>query len=280
MALAGAFAAVACVVDESFPDGQFLCDPKGGGDECPAGLKCTPQGTCRHSTALIDGGGPDSCFPTTCGALAPKCGTQSDGCGNTIKCDCTAPDTCGGWGDPPNVGECGCSQSQNNLRPADTGFSDGASGGVAWQNAENVRASDNQYATAAFSDPKSSAILKAAAFGFKLPEKITITGIQVDIDRSATNSDTAITDKDVKLYVGSTYWPTSLTKPLAWSKVDTTNQYGGKGQLWGETAIDKTDVERSDFGVALTVSASAADTARVDQIRVTVFFNNPDCPHP
>ena len=85
VACASVFAALlfsSCVVDESFSDGQFLCDPQGGADECPEGMKCSLDGRCRHSPAKTDGGtgGKDggndgNCFPTqpTCSGTLELC---------------------------------------------------------------------------------------------------------------------------------------------------------------------------------------------------------------
>ena len=88
--------------------GAIKCGPAGDGcgglldcGKCVAPDTCGgggASGICGHSDAL-------ACTPTTCTALAIKCGPAGDGCGGLLDCGkCIAPDTCGGGGKP---GECG-----------------------------------------------------------------------------------------------------------------------------------------------------------------------------
>lgn len=271
-----------CVVDESFEDGQFLCDPSGGEGECPEGLRCAVDGRCRKGLSASGGtggkdGGPDgSCFPTTCQTLAPKCGDLDDGCGNTLTCGCTAPFTCGGGAKP---GECGCSKQQSKTRPADAVFEAKVTGNVAWTGVSEAAQSDDKWATAALDAGKTTNQLKASAFGFSLPVGALVKGVEVSVERSAQGSASALTDKDVRVLVKGAPLATNGAKNAAWPTADAAAKYGSATELWGATAITLAEVQAADFGVLLTVSASAAATARVDAITLTVHYEDPACPN-
>lgn len=58
VAFAIAAVVLACV-DSAFPDGQFACDPRGKA-ECPPGLSCAADGTCRSLQVSIDDAGTDT----------------------------------------------------------------------------------------------------------------------------------------------------------------------------------------------------------------------------
>jgi hypothetical protein len=279
--------ASSCVVEESFDDGQFLCDPSGTGGECPDGMSCSLDRRCRHSPALPDGsagtggkdaGGDGSCFPTTCATLAPKCGDLNDGCGATLTCGCEAPFTCGGGGKP---GECGCTKAQSLTRRPDAVFEQKVTGGVAWTGLGDADESDDTWATtaSALDAGKTTNQLKASAFGFVLPAKAEVKGVAVAIERHATGSATALKDGEVRVLVKGIPLSTNGAKTASWPTVDAVASYGSATELWGASSITKADVEASDFGVLLTVTATASATPRVDAITVTVHFDDPACPN-
>lgn len=285
-ALSSALAVVSsCVVDESFDDGQFLCDPNGGDGECPDGMRCSLDGRCRHSAAKLDGGtggkdggGDGSCFPTTCSTLAPKCGDLDDGCGSTVTCGCSSPYTCGGSGKP---GECGCTKQQAATRFADAIFEQKITGNAAWTNLGNASASDDKWATtaSALDASKTTNLLKASAFGFTLPANAKVLGVEVSIERSATSSASSLKDAEVRLLVKGSPLTSNGAKNVAWATADWSAKYGTATELWGATSIAKADVEAADFGVSLSVTASATDTPRVDAVSITVHFEDPACPN-
>jgi hypothetical protein len=85
------------------------CGPSGDGcggvlecGTCTAPASCGGSGLFGICGAGIDGG-TDGCTPRTCAELGFECGPAADGCGNPILggCGtCTAPQTCGGGGQP------------------------------------------------------------------------------------------------------------------------------------------------------------------------------------
>lgn len=281
--LLGGLLLAACVVSEEFDDAQFLCDPQGGDDECPSGMSCSADGLCRHGTAKPDAGtggndgGGDGCFPVTCASLAPQCGLLDDGCGNFQQCGCTLPDTCGGAG---KTGECGCSRKQSRTGQPGAGFEEKPTGTVSWQKPELATASDDQWATATLTAGQSSALLKLAAFDFPNlpsdPQKVKITGVEISIERSAPGG--AIKDQAVRLLIGGSPAPTVANKNIAWAATDTEAKYGGETDLWGATSLELDQIKDSQFGVSLSTTASVADSARVDGVKLTVFFEDLSCP--
>jgi len=286
LVVCGAMAFAACVVSEEFDDAQFLCDPQGGADECPGSMTCGGDGVCRHSTAKPDGsagtGGADgsndgNCFPVACATLAPKCGELDDGCGNKIQCGCSAPYTCGGGA---KQDECGCTREQSQKRSPDAAFEQKVTGNADWQSVSSVLASDDKWATTAanLSVGQVTNLLKASAFNFTLPKDAAVKGVEVSIERSAATSASSLKDKEVRVLVGGNPLATVANKNIAWATSDGEASYGSATDLWGATSISKAQVEAADFGVSLTVTATAADTPRVDAISMTVHFEDPSCP--
>ncbi len=92
----------------------FNCGPAGDGcggllqcGACSGGGVCGLGGQPGKCTFPPDAGSDagNTCTPKTCAQLAIGCGPAGDGCGNTIQCgNCTAPQTCGGGGQPSQCG--------------------------------------------------------------------------------------------------------------------------------------------------------------------------------
>ncbi|MBS1921461.1 MAG: T9SS type A sorting domain-containing protein [Bacteroidetes bacterium] len=145
-----------------------------------------------------------------------------------------------------------------------------------WVNPGNVAASDNVYASFgsittanAYTD-----YLVVTNFGFAIPGGSTITGIVVEVERSDVNFRTI--DNSVKIVkggiIGGDEKAVSATYPLT----DTYQQYGNAGDLWGLAWTDA-DINASNFGMAVSAkkinSPSGAATGKIDDIRITVYYN-------
>ncbi len=94
------FAIAGCAASGSNnTNGSNSTNPDAGDSGLPDG---SAGGGNDGSTPPNDGGlslDGSTCTPKTCADLGVDCGTQSDGCGNTIDCgNCTSPDYCGGGG--------------------------------------------------------------------------------------------------------------------------------------------------------------------------------------
>jgi hypothetical protein len=251
-------------------------------DGCGARLLC---GTCTAPQLCGGGGQPNrcGCGALNCGPPGTTCGIIS-ACGQTIDCgnNCTAPNWCGG-GTQPNT--CGCS-TQGGFGPrnptaaavqsivVDAGVTN------SWSGATSVYASDNSYASVSLSTGATSFYLLATGFGFTLPAAATIAGIQVDVERSATPGIGGLVDNAVYLVKAANIQTAGANKATAsaWGAAETTVTYGGQGDLWSNT-FTAADVNAVGFGVAFSArnTAGATDSARVDNIRVTVFYSGVSC---
>lgn len=103
--------------------GNTGCVPKTVADCAAQGVNCGPIadgcggsvncGTCGANEACGTGGGPGkcgpagggNCTPKTCAQLNFNCGPAGNGCGGMLDCGtCTAPQSCGGGGQPSRCG--------------------------------------------------------------------------------------------------------------------------------------------------------------------------------
>jgi len=159
------------------------------------------------------------------------------------------------------------------------GADNSAVGTISWATDGNVLASDDTYAIASGVGGGTTHYIKVSSFGFTVPTYdagTTINGIKVEVERKS-NLDTAgdhTTDSRVHIVKadgtvgttdkadGATYWPTA----------DAYKTYGGTSDLWGETwtYADMNDV---DFGMVISAFMTSSNvTARIDHIRITVYY--------
>jgi len=149
-----------------------------------------------------------------------------------------------------------------------------------WLNPTGISADDASYTTVGLKQDQISDYLQATNFGFNIPEDATISGIQVEIDRYASNfiGNTRIRDENVRLVKAGTivgdnkadtgsYWPLSGTN----------KSYGAGNELWG-AEWTPAEINATDFGAALSVknlsTLGISYTAYVDYIRITVTYTN------
>src|SRR4030095_14436324 len=144
-----------------------------------------------------------------------------------------------------------------------------------WTGLANVASSDNLYAS--FGNITGSPgcytdYLLATNFGFTIPGGATITGIQVDVERSDPNSNTGdFHIQIVKNGIILTDKSTSLDYPPA----DATQSYGNAADLWG-TTWTVANINAANFGVAIAAQRthSGGQTAgRIDRVQITVTYN-------
>jgi hypothetical protein len=257
----------ACV-DDDFADAQFLCHIGGGEDECPSGMVCDPDGRCRASHS------GDSCVPRSCDQASPSCGTLDDGCGKTMQCSCWPPLSCGGAG---IAGKCGCLPEQVIERTASAFWNDQTIGKVVWSDPGSASRSDDAVSSADLAASETSNYLKGAEFGFDLPSTAVVKGIELVIERSAS-AGSAVNDHEVRIALNGALQPKIIKQTVAWGTEDANVTYGSATDLWEAAEVTPALINQSNFGMALSVSASAAASARVDAIRARVYFANPACP--
>lgn len=146
-------------------------------------------------------------------------------------------------------------------------------------NRKNVFISDNLYATNTtnlannldFSD-----YLVVNGFGFTIPTNATITGFEVNIERSDVNGKC----KDNILSLINSGVITGNNKALnpAWPTTDAVQVYGSATDLWGATWTPA-DVNNSTFGIAFSWNRTGGGGgnafAQIDLITIKVYYTQP-----
>ncbi|HEX6426591.1 MAG TPA: T9SS type A sorting domain-containing protein [Niastella sp.] len=124
--------------------------------------------------------------------------------------------------------------------------------------------------------------LQATNFGFSIPTAATVCGIEVNIEKSATNlllSFTSVTDNNVRIIKNGSRTGTNLAQNAQWSEDnDASTTYGNNNELWG-TSWTPSDINSTNFGVAISASitgiAALLPAARIDNISITVYYLDP-----
>jgi hypothetical protein len=112
--------------------------------------------------------------------------------------------------------------------------------------------------------------LEATAFGFSISNAAVITGIQVDVERSALAFSTS--DNAVRIVKGGTIGTTDKSAAGAWPYFyGAVVTYGGDGDLWGETWT-AADIEDPGFGFAIS-AANVSEGVAITAISITVFHS-------
>lgn len=151
---------------------------------------------------------------------------------------------------------------------------DSAVGTSAWTNPS--KASTNNESYAAVNTGASSVTtnyLKATNFDFStIPSGATIDGITVSINRNTADG-SGVQDSVIRLVVGGTVSGDNKSAGAfwTWNIMDTTVNFGGSSDTWGLSLSD-TEVKSSDFGVVLSASVGAFESALVDHITMTVYY--------
>jgi hypothetical protein len=155
-----------------------------------------------------------------------------------------------------------------------------------FNNPLNALASDNSRSTAASILSLLSGqteYLQVTDFGFSIPTAATICGIEVHIEKNATNlllNFTSVKDNSVQIIQNGTRTGTNLAQTnVVWSEDNDANYtYGYTNELWG-TSWTPSDINRSDFGVAISAQIvgiiGLLPAARIDHISMTVYYLDP-----
>lgn len=145
-----------------------------------------------------------------------------------------------------------------------------------WTNPGNIAADDGseaQITAATYDSPDISFRIKARwnSGQFTIPTDATIDGMVVEIDRrcfagSAADFRVQFTD-NISALIGN-----NKASASAWPGSSTVATYGSSSDVWG-TSLAAADFNGGDFRVALSVSATSANTdIGVDFIRLTVHY--------
>lgn len=149
-----------------------------------------------------------------------------------------------------------------------------------WANPSNAASSNDSRATTSLSSGfvTHSDWLKVTNFGFSIPGGATIDGVTVEIEHSyATGAPYHPRDSSLMLVKGGTISSTDKASGTTWPAAgsEAYASYGGAADLWGLSLSD-TDVNATDFGVALSVTCDNTGKGsvgfNVDHIRITIDY--------
>lgn len=153
-----------------------------------------------------------------------------------------------------------------------------AGAGTPWTNPGNALASDNTYAVAAL--PVSTAesqLLNLTKYGMGIPTTATITGIELQLEVSATAYvPTVFTVNSIQT---GTIGGSSRTESGLYSPTDVTLAFGGPNDLWGRTwTATQVNNEGTGFSIRATKAEGKASSINVDVGRLVVYYTETTTP--
>lgn len=153
---------------------------------------------------------------------------------------------------------------------AGTGADDASYGANAWGSPGNITASDGSVTTA-FTNIDTTHYLVATNFGFSIPSGTTIDGV---IFESQNGEMCAASYEDrIRLVKGGVIGSTDRSTGAFWSQMGGYATYGSSSDLWG-TTLAYTDVNATNFGVALAAFGNGLSCITVDHVRATVHYTS------
>ncbi len=166
-------------------------------------------------------------------------------------------------------------------RSAGTGASNAGNGGTAgWITPGNIAAADGNNADSASSSKTDvTEYLAVNSFGFTIPAGSVISGITVNVVRSASDSSSNknFSDAEVRLIKGGIVSMATNSADVGrfWAATAETVSYGGTNDLWKDSWV-VSDIENAGFGVVVSASrggnGGGGINAYVDHVEVTVNY--------
>ena len=117
---------------------------------------------------------------------------------------------------------------------------------------------------------QTSKYLHCTNYTFSIPADATVVGVGVDITRRSSLSST-ISDHTIQLIKAGTRTGDNNAAAFTWGTTFSDAPYGADDDMWG-TTWTPAQINASNFGVAIRVSAATSDTAFVDAVKVTVYY--------
>jgi len=147
---------------------------------------------------------------------------------------------------------------------------------IDWANTDNVRTSNDAWATAALDRDEQTETILATNFGFGVPGGATILGILVQVEaRTSGLASGAIREYNLQMYRDGAAVGDNLATGGNWSgSYDTVYDSGGSTNMWGTTW---TVAQINNPGTGVIFSAkeqnTADETAQIDHIKATVYYS-------
>jgi hypothetical protein len=148
-------------------------------------------------------------------------------------------------------------------------------GGVVWQNANNVlRENELQSTTAIFNSTSGATnFLYVSNFNFDLPEFAVPTGCSARIKKSSSTGE--VFDENIKLILNDSVLQVSDNKasPDLWPRVSASVTYGGSNDTWGFD-LTRGNLVNPNFGIIVSILGEPAlnSTAAIDYIELSIFY--------
>jgi len=148
-----------------------------------------------------------------------------------------------------------------------------------WFSVENAQGSDDIYTD--FSNLNTGAnsytdYIHVNKFGLDVPPTAIITGIEVTVERSDPDQNTA--DYSVKILKYDIVTGDERSTGAAYTSFDSDETFGNSGDLWGEVWTPDM-INDNGFGIAIAaqrINGSTGTTSgRIDNISVTIYYSDP-----
>ncbi len=144
-------------------------------------------------------------------------------------------------------------------------------GDFSWVNPSNAGASDDVYTTITENFSGLSYYLKATNFNFSSVSG-TIDGIVVEFEKKRVTGTGY--DGEVLLVKNGTIQGNNLGTTTPWPLTESYVTYGSAYEKWG-LLWNASDITASDFGVVISYQGETATSARIDHIRIIVYYTPP-----
>ena len=148
-----------------------------------------------------------------------------------------------------------------------------------WISITNANSSDDVYVVTAANLPHNGDFtdyLNITNFQFNIPLGSTISGIEVNVERSDINGKSK--DSKVSIIKGGSITTLNKAQTPAWSGTDNVQNYGGNTDLWSNS-WNVSDVNSAGFGFAFSANRTGGGgqptSSKIDQVYITVYYTNP-----
>lgn len=146
-------------------------------------------------------------------------------------------------------------------------------GTFAWTSTNNIISANTIESTVAFTASGNSNYLMGNNYGFNIPSGVQINGIVVEIHRrtSSVTAGRIAKDNIVSLVKNGVIIGNNKAATTNYTTTLTTATYGSATDLWG-TTWTAADINNTNFGAVIAVTATNNPTVRVDYIKITVHY--------
>ena len=148
-----------------------------------------------------------------------------------------------------------------------------------WHSVENAEGSDNIYTEFSNLNVGSNSYsdyLHINKFQLDVPADAIITGIEVTVERSDPDQNTA--DYSVKILKYDMVTGDERSTGAAYTSFDSDETFGNAGDLWGELWTPDM-INDNGFGIAISAQridgSSGTTSGRIDNVSITIYYSDP-----